>query len=82
LPGSREFEAGAASLAAELSATPVLDEAEMEVAITALARQPGGGLIVAPEPFTITRRGLIVRLAERIDSPQSAAFGSSSRKAR
>lgn len=78
----REFEAGAASLAAELSATPVLDEAEMEVAITALARQPGGGLIVAPEPFTITRRGLIVRLAERIDSPQSAAFGSSSRKAR
>jgi hypothetical protein len=41
------------------SAEPVRDEVEMKVAITALARE-GGGLIVAPEPFTITRRGLIV----------------------
>ena len=70
----REFRAGAASLAAELLATPVRDEAEMGEAITALAREPGGGLIVAPEPFTITRRGLIVTLVERHRLPVISSF--------
>jgi putative ABC transport system substrate-binding protein len=52
----------------------VRDEAEMGEAITALAREPGGGLIVAPEPFTITRRGLIVTLVERHRLPVISSF--------
>jgi len=50
----RELGAAASSLAAEASATPVRDEAEIEAAATAFARQPGGGLIVPPEPFINT----------------------------
>jgi putative tryptophan/tyrosine transport system substrate-binding protein len=61
----REFGAATGSIAAELSATPVRDEAEIEAAAGALAREPGGGLIAAPDPFINTRRGLIMALAER-----------------
>jgi putative tryptophan/tyrosine transport system substrate-binding protein len=47
----RDFEGAAATLVAELSATPVHDEAEIEAAASAFAREPGAGLIVAPDPF-------------------------------
>jgi ABC-type uncharacterized transport system substrate-binding protein len=65
----RQFGSAAASLATELSATPVRNEAEIEVATTTLARGPGAGLIAAPEPFTVTRRGLIMALAQRYRLP-------------
>src|SRR5215475_206616 len=45
----RDFREAAATLAAELSATPVRDEAEIEAAVSAFAREPGGGLIVTPD---------------------------------
>src|SRR5258708_38321367 len=61
----RDFEGAAAALAAELSATPVRDEAEIEAVASAFAREPGGGLIVAPDPFTNTHRALVIALAER-----------------
>ncbi len=61
----RDFEGAAATLAAELSATPVSDEAEIEAAASAFAREPGGGLIVAPDPFMNTHRALVIALAER-----------------
>jgi putative ABC transport system substrate-binding protein len=54
-----------ASLSVALSATPVHDGAEIEAAVTTFAREPGGGLIVAPDPFINTQRRLIMRLAER-----------------
>jgi putative tryptophan/tyrosine transport system substrate-binding protein len=63
-----------ASLAVEFSKTPVHDEAEIEAAITAFAREPGGGLIVAPEPFMNTQRGLVVALAERYRLPAIYGF--------
>jgi putative ABC transport system substrate-binding protein len=69
----REFGAAAASLA-ELSATPVHDEAEIEATAAALARAPGGGLIVAPDPFINTHRGLIMGLAERHRLPSIYGF--------
>jgi putative ABC transport system substrate-binding protein len=50
----RELTAAASSLAAEVSATPVRDEAEIEAAANAFALEPGGGLIVTPEPFINT----------------------------
>jgi putative ABC transport system substrate-binding protein len=70
----RELGAAASSLAAEVSATPVRDEAEIEAAATAFARQPGGGLIVPPEPFINTHRGAIIALAQRHRLPAIYGF--------
>jgi putative ABC transport system substrate-binding protein len=70
----REFGAVPATLAAELAAAPVRDEAEVEAAIAALARGPAGGLIAAPDPFINTRRGLIMALAERHRLPAVYGF--------
>jgi putative ABC transport system substrate-binding protein len=61
----RDFEGALATLAVELSATPVREEAEIEAAASAFAREPGGGLIVAPEPFMNTHDALVIALAER-----------------
>jgi putative ABC transport system substrate-binding protein len=69
----REFGTAAASFA-ELSTTPVHDEADIEAAVTAFARAPGGGLIGAPDPFINTRRGLIIALAQRHRLPAIYGF--------
>jgi putative tryptophan/tyrosine transport system substrate-binding protein len=61
----RDFGGAAAMLAVELSAAPVHDEAEIEAAVSASAREPESGLIAAPDPFINSRRALIVGLAER-----------------
>jgi len=69
-----EFGAVPATLAAELVAAPVRDEAEVEAAVAALAREPAGGLIAAPDPFINTRRGLIMALAKRYRLPVIYGF--------
>jgi putative tryptophan/tyrosine transport system substrate-binding protein len=69
----REFGANAASLAAEISATPVRDGAEIEAAAAALAREPGGGLIAGPDPFLNAHRGVVIASSERHRLP--AIFG-------
>jgi putative ABC transport system substrate-binding protein len=69
-----EFGAVPATLAAELAAAPVRDEAEVEAAVAALAREPAGGLIAAPDPFINTRRGLIMALAKRHRLPVIYGF--------
>ena len=69
----REFGANATSLAAEISATPVRDAAEIEAAVAALAPEPGGGLIAAPDPFLNAHRGIVIALSERHRLP--AIFG-------
>jgi putative tryptophan/tyrosine transport system substrate-binding protein len=68
-----DFKAAPAALAAELSAMPVRDEAEIGAAVSAFAREPGCGLIVAPDPFMSTRRAMVIALAERQRLP--ALFG-------
>jgi putative tryptophan/tyrosine transport system substrate-binding protein len=70
----REFGAAPASLAVELSASPVRNEAEIEAAITAFARESGGGLIPAPDAFVNTRRHLIMALAQRHRLPAIYSF--------
>ena len=70
----REFRAVPATLVAELTAAPVHDEADVEAAVAALAREPGGGLIAAPDPFINTRRGLIMALANRYRLPAIYGF--------
>jgi putative ABC transport system substrate-binding protein len=69
----REFGPVPAALAAELFAAPVRDEAEIEAAVAALAREPAG-LIVAPDPFINVRRRLIMQLAERHRLPAIYGF--------
>ena len=65
----REFGPAPASLAVELSETPVHDDAEIEASVTAFGREPGAGLIVAPDPFMNTHRRLVMALAERYRLP-------------
>jgi putative ABC transport system substrate-binding protein len=67
----RDFAEAAATLAAELAATPVHDEAEIEAAVPASARR---GLIAAPDPFANSHRALIVGLAERHRLPVIYCF--------
>jgi putative tryptophan/tyrosine transport system substrate-binding protein len=60
----RDFKAAQAT-PAELSAMPVGDEAEIEAAVSAFAREPGGGLIVTPDTFMSTHRASVIALAQR-----------------
>lgn len=59
------FEAAARSLKVALIAAPVHGEAEIETAITALGREPGGGLLGMPDNFVEIHRALIISLAAR-----------------
>ena len=70
----RELGAVPASLAVELSASVVHNEAEIEAVIVAFAREGGGGLIAAPGAFMNTRRHLIMALAERHRLPVIYGF--------
>jgi putative ABC transport system substrate-binding protein len=52
------FEAEPRSIAVEVAAAPVRNTAEVEKTIAKLGREPGGGLIVAPDAFTIVHHQL------------------------
>jgi ABC-type uncharacterized transport system substrate-binding protein len=61
----RSFEAEPRSIAAEVTAAPVRDTGEVEAAFAKFGREPGGGLIVAPDAFTIVHQHLFIRLAQQ-----------------
>jgi putative ABC transport system substrate-binding protein len=61
----RPFLAAGPALGLALDAAAVRDDAGIEATIAALARAPGGGLIVMPDPFTTSRRVTIVSAAAR-----------------
>jgi len=61
--------AAAPSLAVEVRTTPVHAKDEIEGVIAALARDPGGSLIVMPDLFTTINRDLIIALAARYRVP-------------
>jgi putative ABC transport system substrate-binding protein len=65
----RSFEAMPRSVAVEVAAAPVRDTAEVEKTITKLGREPDGGLIVAPDVFTIVHQHLFIRLAQQHRMP-------------
>ena len=69
----RAIEAMAPSFGVRLTATDVQDPAEVESAIEVFAREPNGGLIVLPGPFTINHRELVIALAAWHHLP--AAYG-------
>jgi putative ABC transport system substrate-binding protein len=63
------FKAAAASFGVEAVAAPVHDTSELQSAITALARDPDGGLIVMPDGFLAVHRTEITSLAARYRLP-------------
>src|SRR5713101_8293155 len=63
------FKAAAASFAVEAIAAPVRDRSELESVVAAQAREPNGGLIVMPDPFTTVHRSEITALAARYRLP-------------
>ena len=56
-------------LKVEAITAPVHDEVEIETAIIALGREPGGGLVVLPDPFLVARRAPIILAAARNNVP-------------
>jgi putative ABC transport system substrate-binding protein len=63
------FEAAARSLKAELIATPIHDDAEIELVMTSLGREARGGLVVVADNFTLVHRTPIILLAARNNVP-------------
>jgi putative ABC transport system substrate-binding protein len=57
----------------ELTPVGVSDAAEIQRAVTAFARAPNGGLIVAPVTLSLVHRDLIITLAARHKLP--AVYG-------
>jgi putative tryptophan/tyrosine transport system substrate-binding protein len=53
---------------------PVRGPAEIEAAITLLGREPGGGLILPTDGFTLVHRKLIIDLAARYRLPAIYGF--------
>jgi putative ABC transport system substrate-binding protein len=54
--------------------TPVHSDAEIETAIIAVGREPGGGLVVIPSPFFTAHRAQIILAAARNNIPAVYAF--------
>ena len=67
------FETAARSLKVDVITAPVHDDVEMETAIIALGREPGGGLVVMPSPWMTVRRAPIILAAARNNVP--AVYG-------
>jgi putative ABC transport system substrate-binding protein len=67
------FETTARSLKAVPSIAPVHSDVEIETAIIALGREPGGGLVVMTDPFMIAHRAPIISAAARNKVP--AVYG-------
>jgi putative ABC transport system substrate-binding protein len=67
------LETAAQSLKVEIITAPVHDDVEIEAAITALRREPGGGLVVLPDLFVGAHRVPIILAAARNNVP--AVYG-------
>jgi putative ABC transport system substrate-binding protein len=63
------FETAARSLKVEVITAPVRDNVEIETAIIALGREPGGGLVVMADVFVTVHRASIISAAARNKVP-------------
>jgi putative ABC transport system substrate-binding protein len=63
------FETAARSLKVEAITAPVHDDVEIETAIIALGREPGGGLVVTSDAFVVAHRVPILFAAARNNVP-------------
>jgi putative ABC transport system substrate-binding protein len=69
------FETAARSLNVMTITAPVRSDGEIETAIIALGREPGGGLVVMPDPFMAAHRVPLISAAARNNLP--AVYGNS-----
>jgi putative tryptophan/tyrosine transport system substrate-binding protein len=65
----RSVETAAPLFSVEATGAPVHHAGDIELAISSLVREPGGGLIVLPDPFTASHYKQIVELAARYRLP-------------
>jgi len=70
----RSFEAERRSIAVEVAEAPVRNTAEIEKAIAKLGREPGSGLIVPPDAFTVLHHQFFIRLAQQHRLPAVYAY--------
>ncbi|HEY2183783.1 MAG TPA: ABC transporter substrate-binding protein, partial [Xanthobacteraceae bacterium] len=63
------LETAALSLKVEPISAPVYSDAEIETVMTSLGREPGGGLVVMPDNFSIVHRPPMILLAARNKIP-------------
>ena len=63
------LETAARSLKIVPIVAPVHSDLEIETAITALGREPGGGLVVVPDTFTLVHRVPLILAAARNNVP-------------
>jgi putative ABC transport system substrate-binding protein len=63
------FETAARSLKVVPIIAPVHSDGEIETAMIALGREPGGGLVVMPDIFMFAHRALIISAAARNNIP-------------
>ena len=61
----RSVQSAATTLATQIIDMPVHSDGDIEAAIAAFARGPGGGLIAIPDTFTVERRDMIIALVAR-----------------
>jgi putative ABC transport system substrate-binding protein len=66
---SVEVETAARSLKVAPIIAPVHSDVEIETAIMALGREPGGGLVAMPDVFTVAHRAPIISAAARHNIP-------------
>jgi putative tryptophan/tyrosine transport system substrate-binding protein len=69
------IEAAARTLGMEVTLAPVRDDGAIAEALTAKARQPGGGLIRLPDSFTTSHRDAIIGAAARNSLPSVGGIG-------
>ena len=69
-------QSAAAQFSLEVLDTPVHDIAEIESRIAEIAREPGGALLLPPDPFSAGHRKRIVELAARDQLPVISALRS------
>ena len=67
-------EAASTSLGMTVTSVGVRSAAEIEPALRAFAKEPDGGLIVAPSPFNTTNQELILALASELRLPAIYPF--------
>jgi putative ABC transport system substrate-binding protein len=67
-------ETAVASLAMKIFEAPAHNRAEIETAMSALAREPGSGVIAMSDGFTVIHRDLIIALAARYRLPTAYPF--------
>jgi putative tryptophan/tyrosine transport system substrate-binding protein len=69
------FETAADRLAVKPIGAPVHNEQDIEPRVAALGREPGSGLIIIPDIFTVVHRKLIVSLTARFRIPTIYPYG-------